>query len=831
MAERSALVDAVIAQLYRDSVPAGRREPEGFCLAALGGYGRRALFPHSDVDLLFLSADRGVEESCREAVAGISRALWDLSLRVSPASRTLEECDELERDNLEFSVSLLDSRYLAGDAALFARLREQTIPQLFARERQEIIRNLAALTRERHAKHGNTIFELEPNLKEAPGGLRDFQLAGWLELFAELEQHRHWLTPEGHWPATLAEECGRAFDFLAAARCFLHYRQQRDFNQLSYEFQAEAASAGIGGHPGESLPAEQWMRAYFRHARAIHHRATQLLEEAAAARSSLYDTFLGWRSRLSNVDFSVARGRILLRQPARMKDPETLLSLFEFMARHALALGAEAERMVEQARPSSPDLAKRRQNQWPHLRRILVLPAAADALRAMHRLGVLVRLFPEFGAIDSLVIRDFYHRYTVDEHSFLTIENLNRLRSPQNDWERRFAEIFTELERPELLLFALLFHDVGKGMDIPNHLQGSLAAAEPILARLGIDLPDREEIRFLISHHLLMSATLLRRDIFEPETLRSFAATVGTTERLKMLCLFTYADIRSVSPEALTPWKAELLWQLYAATSNSLTRNLDEDRFHAAGAEQARVERIREHLPKTAAVEKLQAYLEGFPRRYLLTRAPEEIAAHYQMAQRLAKTPAPLSLRSGPHDHELTVLTTGRASHFASLTGALTGWGMNILKAETFANRAGIVLDTFRFVDPFRTLELNPPEVKRFEKNLVEVLTGQVNLEKLLSGRLHAGAPTGVKVKIPTQVRFDEICSSRSTLLELITLDRPGLLYQVSSAIGEMGATIEVALIDTEGQKVIDVFYLTCGGHKLKPAQQQHLREALLQIL
>ncbi len=830
MVERSALVDAVVGKLYSHWFPAERRAAEGFGLVALGGYGRRALFPHSDVDILFLSADRGAEESRREAVAGISRALWDLSLRVSAASRTLEECDELDRDNLEFSISLLDSRYLAGDAALAARLRERVIPKLIARERQEIIGNLVQLTRERHAKHGHTIFELEPNLKEAPGGLRDYQLAGWLELLAELEQQRHWITPEGLWPATLAEQCGRAFEFLAAARCFLHYRQQRDFNRLTYEFQADAAAEGIGGRRGESVPAEEWMRAYFRCAGAIHHRAAQLLEEASAARASLYDQFLDWRSRLSNADFSVARGRIVLRQPAAVAEPQVLLALFEFQARHALGLSAAAERSVEQALSEVTDLAAGAQL-WPRLRQILILPAAAEALRAMHRLGLLVRLFPEFRAIDSLVIRDFYHRYTVDEHSFLTIENLHRLRAPQSDAERRFAEIFAGLERPELLFFALLFHDVGKGMDVPDHLEGSLQAVEPILARLAIPPADREEVRFLISRHLLMSATLLRRDIFEPQTVRSFAETLGTIERLKMLCLFTYADIRAVSPEALTPWKAEMLWQLYAATCNALTRNLDEDRFHAAGAERAQVEHIREHLPKPPTLEKLQAYLEGFPRRYLFTRTPEEIAGHLQMARRLGKTPAPLSLRPGPHDYELTVLTTGRPAHFALLTGALTAWGMNILKAETFANRAGIVLDTFRFVDPFRTLELNPAEVKRFEKNLVEVLTGQANLETLLSGRLHPGASPSAKVKIATQVRFDDCSSSHSTLLELITQDRPGLLYQVSSAIAEMGGSIEVALIDTEGQKVIDVFYLTAHGAKLDPAQQQHLRATLLEIL
>jgi [protein-PII] uridylyltransferase len=848
---RSDAVDTAVVSLYRHYFCPQLDEPRNFCIVALGGYGRRELFPHSDVDLLFLTESSAEQSSQRLAIAAILRELWDLRLRVGHGVHTLAECGRLYRDNLEFNVALLDCRYLAGDLQLFNRLHDDVYPHLVARDHQDLFRNLAEITRARHRRFDNTIFHLEPNLKDSPGGLRDHHVCRWLARISALEKHKAWRAPEELWSAAWRAETGPAWEFLCAVRCFLHYFRERDDNQLSYECQDLACARGIGyqrgadpgsgGPPLPPLSPEDWMRVYFRRVRSVYQLTLELLDDYTPASSGLYGLFQNWRSRLSNADFSVLREKVYFRQPSGLaQDPALILRLFEMAARHGLELSREAERVVAEALAHGAIDALDPRVVWSHFRQILCSPGAAKALRDMNRLGVLRALFPEFQAIDSLVIRDFFHRYTVDEHSFMTIQNLHALalsrRRPRErprpdmapEWEDQLAEIFEELEQPELLYLALLFHDVGKGMETSNHVQKSRQALDGIMARLELAPSDRTTVRFLIGNHLEMSTTLQRRDIFEPETVRAFGEKVETTERLKMLSLLTYADIKSVNPEALTPWKAELLWQLYASTANYLARSADDERLTYAVAGPSAAERILPLLPPSVTRETVDCFLEGFPRRYLATRSPEEIVLHLDLAERLGTAPAQVHLETQGSLHRLTVITPDRPFLFASITGTLAAWGMSIVKADAFANAAGVALDTFRFGDLYRTLELNASEADRLKSNLVDVLQGRIELAKLLSGRLHPAGGRKPKVTVPTKLRFDDSSSSHSTLLELVTQDRPGLLYQVSSALAELGCNIEIALIDTEGEKAIDVFYLTAQGRKLPPELQRAIEKALL---
>jgi [protein-PII] uridylyltransferase len=825
VAQRTRLIESILARLWRDLVSADDAGLRDFALVATGGFGRGWLFPYSDIDLLFLYAHRGAEETHKEAVRRFSQELWDLKLKLSPASRTVAECDRFDPNNTEFTVSLLDCRYLAGDRELFARLHDKVIPKLVMREAKPLLQGLAEVTQERHGKFGQTVFHLEPNLKETPGGLRDYNVACWLALISSMGKL-------GDWPdasllrAPVRKQMDAALEFLMAARCFLHFRHGRDDNALSWEAQDEAAAQKIGAADAADLTPADWMRIYFGHARAVQRTATQLLEEIPEAWSSLRRQFQGWRSRPSSPDFSVVDGMIFLQQSSSLRDPEMLLRLFHFMAHHGLKLSATTEHRIEQELPTLAVTPPRGAELWLYLQETLLQPHAAEALRAMHSLRLLTLLLPELKPIDSLVVRDFYHRFTVDEHSILAIESLHRLKQSQSEWDKRYGELLGELEDPELLYLALLLHDTGKGVPGSNHVEASLEIAGRCLDRLDVDAGERAVVLFLIGNHLEMSAQL-RRDIFNPETVAAFAEKVGTPERLKMLCLLTYADIKAVNPEALTPWKAENVWQLYMGAANYLNRSADQ-RVHG-DANGEKLARLRSLAPVMGA--KFKDFVEGFPQRYLRVHSAEDVMRHMEMAEEFGHDPVQVDLKRGRHWYELTLVTRDRASLFATLTGVLAAWGMNIVKAHAFSNQAGTVVDTLYFTDRFRTLELNLSEWDRFKRSIAAVLAGEVDLDKMLGDRQRGEKSARVKVVVETRIDFDDECSSTTTLLQVIAQDRPRLLHRISSCLSQQRCNIEIALIDTEGQMAIDAFYLTSSGKKLTVEHRKKVQKALLDEL
>src|SRR5665213_671682 len=420
--QRTGLVDRLVRERW-DWMP------KGIALAAVGGYGRRELFPYSDIDLLILIPDDKTQAAIKDPLAMFLRDLWDKNLRISQSVHTPADCNQIDAANAELAVSLLDRRLLAGDESLFRQIKDP---------RPDLGRNIAQLTRERHARFQETIYHLEPNVKDAPGGLRDLQVLRWLAKLGSGDAEM----PSG-------------VEALFEIRCFLHYLAGRDDNKLAFERQDEIAALS-----GATSP-EELMRGYYRAVRGIARLANRRLEIFEAKRSSLFSQFRDRTARLSNSDFSIVHGEVFFRSTTAIQtDPGVILRLFEFLARHDLPLSAAAETRIAQSLEIFQNWIETHQPVWHSFRAILRQPHGAKALRAMHASGALEVIFPELREMEALVIRDFYHRYTVDEHTLVAIQTVLELQGKKED---TFGDLASETDELDLLMTAILFHDVGKG--------------------------------------------------------------------------------------------------------------------------------------------------------------------------------------------------------------------------------------------------------------------------------------------------------------------------------------------------------------------------------
>src|SRR6266849_2260605 len=406
LAWRTAYVDGLALAAHQDLLASAN-----VAVMAVGGYGRKQLFPFSDIDLLLLFDSNREVENSKKVLAPFLQRLWDSGLRVSQSVRTPAACSELHDQNIELNVSLLDVRFLAGDQQVVSKLNQQ-LPRFVHGSRQGFIRGLAAMTRDRRLKFHDTIHHLEPNIKETPVGMRDYQLLCWLSIIKNS-------TSEKLGEASPFPELEAARKFMFMLRCFLHYEAGRDSNSLSFDAQ-EAAASFFGAET-----AAQWMREYFRHARDIYRASTRQLESSDTQSSSLFSQFRDWRSRLSNSEFTVLRERVYFKSPQQLdQDPLLALRCFEFIGRHGIRLSQDAEQRIGAQVPALRNYFSQPRPIWPMLTGIFSLPHLDVALWSMHETGMLNAVFPEQEQIECLVIRDFYHRYTVDEHTLMTIRTL-----------------------------------------------------------------------------------------------------------------------------------------------------------------------------------------------------------------------------------------------------------------------------------------------------------------------------------------------------------------------------------------------------------------------
>jgi [protein-PII] uridylyltransferase len=521
--------------------------------------------------------------------------------------------------------------------------------------------------------------------------------------------------------------------------------------------------------------------------------------------------FRDWRSRLSNSEFTVSRERIFFRTPAQLdSDPTVVLRLLEFIGRHGISPAPETERRLEAARSVFAAYCAEPRPLWATLESILSMPRAALGLRTLQRTGLLAALFPEWAATVDLVDTEPEHRYTVDEHTLMTVERATELGNNTDPTRHRFAQLLSEIENPAVLVFALLFHGAGKGSR-GDSLGNSMELARQAMTRVRMPGEEQREVNFLIEHQLDLAEVMSGRDVDDPATARQLAERVGTIERLKLLTVMTYGDQAAVSSDAMTPWRLERLWRAYEVTQHELTRELETDR----------IQDVPDSVPGRPT------FLKGFPVRYLRVHSPIEIEEHMRLYEDSRPTGVAVQLDRIEGAYRLTVIARDMPALFASFAGAISSFGLDILKAEAFSNARGTILDTFVFADPQRTLELNPPESERLLDLIRRVGLGKTDGQRLLRSRAQADPK---KRSAPPRVHFDSDACDTATLVEIVAEDRPGLLYNLATVFSSTACNIDVVLIDTKGHRAIDVFYVAHDGHKLSPELQATLKEKLLAV-
>jgi [protein-PII] uridylyltransferase len=779
-------MDDVIHDLWRRS----GRYSDGFALFAVGGYGRETVHPESDIDLLFYFKDQIDEETIKT----ILHPLWDLPFRVGHQIRHSSDFREFDSLQMESYTAFLDSRFLAGDTRVAREFELQILPSLLTRFRHDFLQSLVEMKRLRHDRFGQTVFQLEPDLKDAPGGLRDAHWSDWA---------RKAVGGNGRSESRVPAE---VLAFHHTLRNYLHFHSNRNFNVLSYEFQEQIASK-LGYKDSEhGEAAENLMRDYFLNAGEIARRAT-VWEEA----------IIGSPNRIG-----VA---------SEFQDPFEMVDAFaEAHARKAKLDSLTVARIRRRINEMGDVLANH-----PRAGRV-VLDMLKDragiygTLIDMHEVGLLGAIFPDFEEIRCRVIRDFFHKYTVDEHSLIAVRNIEQL-PPKH----RFSLILNDLENPELLLLSLLFHDIGKAHrhDEGNHVHPSTEGVKDILRKLELSEEQSEKVVFVIKNHLEMSKVILRRDISDEAVIDQFADLVGNLENLRMLTLLTYADVKAVNNEVLTPWKEDLLWQLYVETHNRFTLGLADDQYTQQPALEDDIAAITTLLPQGTSPQEVRDFLDGFPRRYLKSTPKNEIAEHFNLSRQLADQPVITHLGRRGHSYELLVMTADRPFLFSKITGVVAYFGMNILRGQAFANRRGTICDLITFEDVDHIFDKNPSEVERLTAVLRDVILDKEDLRQLMLRKTSSilFQPKRGAVPVVTSIHFEDEFSRRCSIMEIVSQDAFGLLYRISSVISRHNCNIEVVLINTEGHRALDVFYLTREGKKLSPELERQLAQDLLSDL
>ncbi|MEP6809081.1 MAG: [protein-PII] uridylyltransferase [Chthoniobacterales bacterium] len=831
-ARRVDLVDVLLrhvfaaAARFADEQSGASVQP--LALLALGGYGRGELNPWSDVDVMFVHGGHGqVSTYVTQIVEQVLYLLWDIGFKVGHSTRSVREAIDQAKQDMLSKTAMLEGRYLTGDESVARLFRSRFRAECVKGSENEYFAARMADQAARHAKYGDSVYMQEPHVKNGCGGLRDYQNLLWMTFFKEgvlTTNHlvgKDWLSP------TDQRRIEQAYDFLLRVRTDLHYVNGRANDTLHLSAQDHIAKRLHYHHRRGQLRSEAMMKDYYEHTRNIF-RVTERITEQFASPGAVQGqrSFFDFRrpKALPEQDLGRFMGRggklHTRRSDVFRREPELLMEIFQLAQKHHLEIGADLEDLVTR----NLTLVTRNFRTAPRPRAIFreMLSHRGEAgriLRMMHRVDFLGRYLPEFEPLTCLVQHEFFHRYTADEHSLVCIEKLDALTTTTDPKLTPYRALFEGLADPFILHLALLLHDTGKAVGARPHSEASALFAQQAAQRLELDSTQRRALTLLVDHHLTLSKIARQRNLDDPEPIVELAGMVRSQENLDALMLLTLADGQGASGEAWSDWKETLVWQLYRSTSQYL---LDQAGFYA----QQKIE--RETLQQAVSAQltpdfdvEVDAHFESMPDNYFRTFGVEEIVGHAKLfrsflaklfvpngpplAPAIAWEPLPLQGHT-----TVSVCTWEGQQLLAKIAGSFSVVPLNILSADIYPRGDNVVVDVFRVCDLKGHAVTSARDFALVEATLRRALSeADFDFGPLLEkARQQVATPLAAEIEFPTRIIADNKSLPHYTLLQIETRDRPGLLYDLLSVLGEEGVSTILSRISTEKGAAIDTFYI-----------------------
>ncbi len=798
-------------------------------LLAVGGFGRGHLHPHSDIDLLLLHDEETLPGPAREAIEQFVTVLWDAGFYLGHSVRNLEQCFEEVASDVSTATSLMEVRLLCGPESLYHDLVAAIAPdrvwpagEFFHAKFEE--------QQARHAQFGETAYNLEPNIKEGPGGLRDIQMIGWVTKRHFGDTDLHGLVRHGFLKESEYRELVEGQRYLWRVRYALHLISGRAEDRMLFDFQRQAAELfGYEGDPATNEAVERFMQGYYREVtrlERLNERLLQLFREELLGQESLPPEPLG-------EDFQLVNGYLEVIDPGLFeRRPLALMELFLLLARHEFINGVRAStirlivdnlHLVDERYRNDPQVLG-------YFLELLRQPQGVySQLQRMNRYGLLARLIPGFGAIVGRMQFDLFHVYTVDQHILFVVRNLRRFAyGKYREIFPRAPRVFQGVRKPELLYLAALFHDIAKGRG-GDHSELGAVDALTFCRRLPLSEDEAELVAWLVEEHLLMSQTAQKKDISDPATVREFAGKVKTQLRLDYLYLLTVADISATSPRLWNSWKSGLLWELRQVTSRVLAQDPETPQFREQAIAQSRVAAL--HLLATAGVDRseVEAFWATLPSSVFLRWSADQLAWATEEVLRAPAERTLVVLRPCEERQvsEVLVVAEDYTGLFATVTAVFDEMGLDVLSARVATGRDERSFDLFQVMNR-QGEPLDARDTHWLQDKLGEALAKHRVLEPV-----RRPMPRRLRPFVsPPEIHFRPGRDGRVTELEIGCTDQPGLLSKLSAAMRKSEVNIHDAMIATLGDRVEDTFYLTGRDNRpLDDDAQRALAAAIEDIL